>query len=842
MRKIVLPSLATALIGSGALAALAIGTTSSPEDSQREVRPAAVRTLALEGSSATARERQQTTTEDFSMVAVSWPSAKARLSGEVEIRTHAAGSSTWSGWRGLEIADTPPDLGRDGSGKGMRGSTEPLWVGPSDGIEARVRGKRSLPASMRLDLVDPGTGGSPAADSELAAFTAESASPSPSPTSVTGPRCLDGLSTAPGTPATGPVPKPAIISRAAWGADESIVQCPTVYSPAVKAVVVHHEAGSNSYSCAQSAAMVRSIQAFHVKTQGWGDIGYNFVVDKCGQIFEGSKGGVDKPVKARHTLGFNPDTVGVSLLGNMETAKPTPAALAAISRIAGWKLGLYGADPLSKTTLTAEFDNGRYTAGQQVETDRITSHQDLMATACPGANLHDRLADLRALTTSPTASAARPTADLGRDGVSDLVAGMPKNASGSLTVVPGSLTGPSAAARKTLTQASSGVPGTAESGDSFGAATAVGDINGDGYADLAVGAPGEDDTSGNADRGAVTVLYGPSLTSGLSYTTVGTTAAGAKLGSAVTVGDFNADGKADVFSAGTGSGGSWNAHLTGSTTQYGTLTTATTQLAYEDAASGDFNRDGYADVTLTYRDAAGIGRLVWFKGSSGGLTKVGVLSVKGGRSLAAGDIDGDGVDDIAVGQPYTSESGAHAGGQVTAVYGTAGTGLTSTGATVIHQDTSGVPGTAESGDAMGTAVSVGDYNADGYADVLTGAPNEDITRNSVNQSDAGTSILLKGSPTGLTGTGAQAISQDTTGVPGSTETGDNLGSSVSLTDLSSYGRADLTIGAAGEDTGNGTLLAVPSNSTGLGLSTSTSYGSTQLGTPAGAHLGTALAP
>lgn len=205
-RRIVLPSLATALIGSGALAALAIGTTSSPEDSQREVRPAAVRTLALEGSSATARERQQTTTEDFSMVAVSWPSAKTRLSGEVEIRTHAVGSSTWSGWRGLEIADTPPDLGRDGSGKGMRGTTEPLWVGPSDGIEARVSGKRSLPASMRLDLVDPGTGGSPAADSELAAFTAESASPSP--TSVTGPRCLDGLTTAPATPTTGPVPKP----------------------------------------------------------------------------------------------------------------------------------------------------------------------------------------------------------------------------------------------------------------------------------------------------------------------------------------------------------------------------------------------------------------------------------------------------------------------------------------------------------------------------------------------------------------------------------------------------------------------------------------------------------
>ncbi|MGW0998357.1 FG-GAP-like repeat-containing protein [Streptomyces sp. NPDC002523] len=790
-----------------------------------------------------ARERQQTSTEDFSMVAVSWPSARVRLSGEVEVRTRAAGSGTWSGWRALEVADTPPDLGRDGSGKGLRGSTEPLWVGPSDGVEARVRGKRSLPASMRLDLVDPGTGGSQGAGSEPAAFAAGTTGPSPSPTSVTGPRCLDGLSAPPATPATGPVPKPAIISRAAWGADESIVQCPTVYSPTVKAVVVHHEAGNNSYSCVQSAAIVRSIQVFHVKTQGWGDIGYNFVVDRCGQIFEGSKGGVDNPVKARHTLGFNPETVGISLLGNMETAKPTPAALAAISRIAGWKLGLYGADPLSKTTLTAEFDNGRYTAGQQVETDRITSHQDLMSTACPGANLHDRLADLRKLATSPTASAARPTADVNGDGAADLVAGLPANGSGSLTLLPGSLTGPSSAAKKSLNQSSSGVPGTAESGDAFGAATAAGDINGDGYADLVVGSPGEDDTSGNADRGAVTVLYGPGLASGLTYTTTGTTtAAGAKLGSAVTVGDFNADGKADVFAAGTGSGGIWNSRLTGGATQYGTLTTATTSLAYEDAASGDFNRDGYADVALNYRDASGIGRVVWFKGGAGGLSKVGVLSVKGGRSVGAGDINGDGVDDIAVGQPYTAESGAHAGGQVTAVYGTSGTGFSATGATVVHQDTAGVPGAAESGDAMGASVSVGDYNADGYADVLTGIPGEDITRNAVNQSNAGTATLLKGSATGITGTAAQSVSQDTSGVPGSTETGDSLGSSVSLTDLSGYGRADLTIGAAGEDTGTGTLLFVPSNSTGLGLSTSATYGAAQLGTPAGAHLGTTLAP
>ncbi|MFD7949057.1 N-acetylmuramoyl-L-alanine amidase, partial [Streptomyces sp. NPDC059744] len=91
------------------------------------------------------------------------------------------------------------------------------------------------------------------------------------------------------------MPKPPITSRAGWGADESISPEAPEYNDTVKAVFVHHTAGTNDYSCADSAAIVRSVYAYHVQSEHWKDIGYNFLVDKCGTIFEGRKGGVGRP-------------------------------------------------------------------------------------------------------------------------------------------------------------------------------------------------------------------------------------------------------------------------------------------------------------------------------------------------------------------------------------------------------------------------------------------------------------------------------------------------------------------------------------------------------------------
>jgi hypothetical protein len=178
---------------------------------------------------------------------------------------------------------------------------------------------------------------------------------------------------------------------------------------------------------------------------------------------------------------------------------------------------------------------------------------------------------------------------------------------------------------------------------------------------------------------------------------------------------------------------------------------------------------------------------------------------------------------------------------VTAVHGSAG-GLTSTGTTTVYQDTSGVPGSAESGDLMGASVAVGDSNLDGYADVLTGLPGEDITRDGTNRSNAGSALLIRGSSSGLTGTGALSFSQDTSGIAGATETSDQFGSAVTLADLSGWARADLAIGAAGEDSSDGTVLQLDSGSSGVSTTTGVYYSRSSLGTPAAVRLGGVLTP
>jgi hypothetical protein len=186
---------------------------------------------------------------------------------------------------------------------------------------------------------------------------------------------------------------PSIIRRWQWGADESIVRAPPWYADRVRLAIVHHTAGTNDYSAAQSAAIVRGIQAYHVLGNGWNDIGYNFLVDKYGQVFEGRSGGIDQPVGGAHAQGFNTGSTGVAVLGTYSGRDITTAARSSLVKLISWRLDVAHVDP--RTTLTfVSFGSDRFAAGTPVRLRAVSGHRDTAFTSCPGAVLYGRLGEI----------------------------------------------------------------------------------------------------------------------------------------------------------------------------------------------------------------------------------------------------------------------------------------------------------------------------------------------------------------------------------------------------------------------------------------------------------------
>src|SRR5690242_7241272 len=264
-------------------------------------------------------------TRPFSMIGATWTDPHAALDGVIEIRTRSAADGRWSAWRALDSDEANP--AEPGSADGpARGSTDPLWVGPSDGVEARLGGGRAgrVPAGLRLDLINP--------DETTAEATTEAARAADS---VVFPRR----------------PVPRLVTRAGWGANEAIVKHPPEYTGPVQVLFVHHTATGNDYACTQSASIIRGIELYHVRSKGWNDVGYNFLVDKCGTLFEGRAGGVDKPVLGAHTLGFNSGSAAIAVIGDY-TSRGAPARVrSVIAQVAAYKLGAYGNNPAGRVVV-----------------------------------------------------------------------------------------------------------------------------------------------------------------------------------------------------------------------------------------------------------------------------------------------------------------------------------------------------------------------------------------------------------------------------------------------------------------------------------------------------------
>jgi len=287
--------------------------------------------------------------QQFDMVGLHW-----RGSGSVEFRTRSL-DGRWTGWRqAAPEAEDVPDTGTAEARASLGWRLgNPYWVGASDRIAYRLRG-----AVTRL----------------RAYFVRSSEERVPMRRlSITG--------------------SPPIITRAAWRANEAIRRAQPSYARALQFGVVHHTAGSNNYTASQSAAIVRGIEVYHVKGNGWNDIGYNFLVDKYGQVFEGRYGGVDKNVIGAQAGGFNTGSFGVALLGTYQSAAPSAAAKTALANLLAWRLDVGHVDPLSTLTY-ASGGNGRFPAGTPVFLRAVAGHKDTGFTTCPGAALYAQLGTL----------------------------------------------------------------------------------------------------------------------------------------------------------------------------------------------------------------------------------------------------------------------------------------------------------------------------------------------------------------------------------------------------------------------------------------------------------------
>nr|WP_251691688.1 peptidoglycan recognition protein [Streptomyces sp. CHD11] len=192
--------------------------------------------------------------------------------------------------------------------------------------------------------------------------------------------------------------RPPIVPRAVWLGDNARDQPPPRYDAEVVAVFVHHTDSPNGYDCADSPDIIRGLYEGQTLGRDWDDLGYNFVVDRCGTIYEGRAGGTDRPVTGAHTQGFNHGTTGIAALGTFTEGADVPSGmLDAIAALAAWKLGTSGTDPRGEVRLVSSNGGSRYAAGTTATLHAVAGHSDGYMTSCPGAALQARLPDIRTL-------------------------------------------------------------------------------------------------------------------------------------------------------------------------------------------------------------------------------------------------------------------------------------------------------------------------------------------------------------------------------------------------------------------------------------------------------------
>ena len=358
-------------------------TTASEPLSSAQVHQPGASVAATSGSSITGVPSRVVPTGEARMVGLTWPGAAPQV---VEVRSQNPDGS-WTNWVHVDAATE-----ENGEAKG----SEPVWIGASKNIEVKAaRDGQDAGGDLTAVLIE-----APTTETEAALDS----NPSAGLGSSGGASIAGGASTA----AALPVP---VISRAAWGANESWRSGSPSYHGGVRAATIHHTATTNNYTRATSAAQVRAFYSYHTRTLGWSDIGYNALVDKYGQVFEGRAGGLDRPVMGAHAGGFNRNTFGIAMIGSYDTVAPPSATVENVSKMIAWKFRISGITSGRGTTrIVSEAGNVKYARGTTATLPRIFAHRDVGYTSCPGNAGYAKMETFRARVTALLGSSSAPPA------------------------------------------------------------------------------------------------------------------------------------------------------------------------------------------------------------------------------------------------------------------------------------------------------------------------------------------------------------------------------------------------------------------------------------------------
>ncbi len=551
----------------------------------------------------------------FGTVGVTWKSGTQLAENAIVVQVRTEKNGVWSGWtKAAYHDDHGPDAGTAEAARASRPGTDPVVVGNVDKVQMRAETLTGrAPADLELAVIDPGAGTvteQPAAidTSRLPASdrNATSAPPIESTAGMgeSGTAAGDGGQPSEEAPATGPAqgdtaaltgmvvaPKPMIYSRAQWGANESMREPSSLHYGTIQTGFIHHTVNANNYTPDQVPALIRGIYAYHTQSRGWSDIGYNFLVDRFGRIWEGRYGGVDRAVVGAHTLGYNEYSFAMSAIGNFDIAEPPQAVLDAFASLFAWKLSLYNI----RATATHLWVKDRYV-------NAINGHRDVNQTECPGRYLYAKIPSIRI-----AAQAIQDRAQIPPDPVNR-----------TMIPPPSGLPAPTTAPGPATTQPAITLPARTN-------------LAGSPWPDLVV----------KSASGAIQVVptngmlgYSPAIVSGGDWSPMNLIAA---------VGDVTGDGRSDVLARNAKSGVAkvFTGDGLGHVTRRGIAATRVFTNVKSIAAAHDFNGDHLNDVVGVDRST---GYLELFRGRGHGAFSAPVVLKKKWpftQVVGVGDITGD---------------------------------------------------------------------------------------------------------------------------------------------------------------------------------------------------------